>query len=79
MARPVYWHSTFQERGYVAPDVLRGPLSDNPGAEQFHRTDTFFYSQYEPASNTLAAAIGTPDPFIRSFAGSLAINLKRQS
>jgi len=78
---PVYWHEMFQERGYVALDILRGPLSEHPEVEDFYRTNTILYSYHKHASGILAEAvsIGTSDPYIRSFSGSLAVSLRRQT
>ena len=78
---PTYWHGMFLERGFVTLDVLRGPLGDHPRVEEFYRTNTFLYSHHQHAPGILAEAvsIGTSDPYIRSFSGSLAVSIEHQT
>jgi SAM-dependent methyltransferase len=78
---PVYWHEKFQERDYVALDLLRGPLCVHPDVEDFYRTNLFLYAHHEHAPGILAEAvsIGTSDPYIRAFSGSLAGSIECQT
>ncbi len=78
---PAYWHAMFHERGYVALDLLRGPLSEHPDVEEFYRTNIFLYSHHQRAPRILAEAvsIGTSDPFILSFTGWMAVSIENQT
>ena len=73
---PTYWHRHFLERGYIALDVLRGPLCDEPDVADFYRTNAFLYARSEMAASLYMGEAS--DALIRAHAGALYQDLLRQ-
>lgn len=73
---PTYWHRLFLEKGYVALDILRGPLCDEPGVADFYRTNAFVYAESRLARSLYDGEVS--DALIRAHVGALSQDLLRQ-
>ena len=76
---PVYWHRRFSQHNYVALDLLRGPLSDQPRVLDCYRWNTVFYvdSSHCAAILDRAEEFDVPDAFVQA-EHDVTIHLQRQ-
>ena len=76
---PVCWHRRFSQHDYVALDILRGPLSDQPRVLDYYRWNIAFYVESSRPAVILdrAEELHVPDAFIQA-EYHLTIHLQRQ-
>jgi len=77
---PAYWYRRFARHGYVALDVLRGPLSDDPGVLDCYRRNLVFYVESSHSSKILGRAedLEVPDAFVLSHQDGVTVDLLHQ-
>ena len=76
---PVYWHRRFSQHNYVALDLLRGPLSDQPRVLDCYRWNTVFYVKSSHCAVILdrTEEFDIPDAFVQA-EHDVTIHLQRQ-
>ena len=77
---PVYWYRRFAQRGYVALDILRGPLSDRPRVLDCYRQNLVLYVESSRCTVILdrAAALNVPDAFVLAHQEGVTTDLQHQ-
>ena len=77
---PVYWQRRFHQHGYVSLDLLRGRLCEISEVADFYRTNVFVFAEAHRAGELLenAEEVGTPDAYMRTYAGAISQDLRRQ-
>lgn len=77
---PVYWYRRFAQHGYVALDILRGPLSDDPRLLDCYRRNLVLLVESSHASEILERAEehNVPDAFVLSHLDGVTVDLMHQ-
>jgi SAM-dependent methyltransferase len=77
---PTYWYRRFAQHGYVALDILRGPLGDEPGLLDCYRRNLVFFVESSHASEILDRADerNVPDAFVLSHLDGVTVDLMHQ-
>jgi len=77
---PAYWYRRFAQHGYGVLDILRGPLSDDPGVLDCYRRNIVFYVE---SSRSLAILVraeesDVPDAFVLAHQDGITTDLLHQ-
>jgi SAM-dependent methyltransferase len=77
---PVYWYRRFAQRGYVALDILRGPLSGRPRVLDCYRQNLVLYVESSRCTVILdrAAALNVPDALVLAYQEGVTTDLQHQ-
>ena len=77
---PTYWYRRFARHGYVALDLLRGPLSDIPEVLDCYRRNLVFYVKSSRVAEILARAddLDVPDAYVLAHQRGITVDLLHQ-
>lgn len=78
---PVYWQRRFSQHGFVALDIVRGPLCDNPVVLDCYRRNAMLYVEFSRCASILADAdeSGVADAFVLTHMTGVTTELEHQS